>query len=61
MAIKGLHVAPNFTEAREHFEAAAARDLPSALNGLGAWRVLPPFCFLLPACLQSWWLGLVHE
>ena len=36
MAIKGLHVPANFTEAREHFEAAAARDLPSALNGLGA-------------------------
>ncbi len=36
MAIKGLHTPQNFTRAREHFEDAAARDLPSALNGLGA-------------------------
>lgn len=36
MAIKGLHVPQNFTKAREHFQDAAAYDLPSALNGLGA-------------------------
>lgn len=36
MAIRGIHVPQNFTEARVQFEAAAAKDLPAAWNGLGA-------------------------
>lgn len=43
MAIKGLHVPQNFTKAREHFQDAAAHDLPSALNGLGARVGAGPF------------------
>ena len=36
MHIRGLHAAQNFTAARERFLEAAAKDLPAALNGLGA-------------------------
>ena len=35
MSIRGIHAPQNYTQARLHFEAAAAKDLPAAWNGLG--------------------------
>lgn len=63
MHVRGLHVPQNYSAARHHFLQAAAKQLPSAINGLGGCpppgslvAALPPSasvatCRRQPPCL----------